>query len=481
MRRLAVSTRFKVMVRRGATFRKRLSTSMADQRERFNLSDVLENLRARFRQVTPPYAITHIQPPALLVVMAGTTVARYQDAGQFGRLSGALERYSQHFKTVMLLTADQKNFTVEFSSDRVRHLSSRLGFGPSGFSILITLAVRLRAVRRSTSVVILDEQAATAGWVASKLSGSRLTMTVGAPWAPPRSTSIIGWRNWSNRTALRRVERLIRWQTADSRSNGPPTPNAENTCLPALVDSNLFCPVTNTDPSRPRVIGVFLRADQEMESRLVLATAERLARRGLDARLRVMIDGEGRESKANALNSETAGKDIPVEFRAIPPVEMLPDVLAHMRMCLSFEHPASDWDFLKAMSCGVPCVLVERPEVSRSFSREERSITRFLLRSSANEEQIVKSIETLLREPGIRLRMAREGRKFVVNSHSLAAVSATESRLLLGDDWRSGALATESSTDQISNDENELADMIAPVQEGRAEDLVDDQDARSAA
>ncbi len=400
---------------------------------RLRASTIGSKVRARFRNVLPPFAITHIQPPALLVIMAGTTVSQYEEAGQLGRFAASLARHTRHFRTVILLTADSEDFTSKFATEKVLHLRSPLKAPSNRTSVLLTIIVKLRIVRSATSVLILDEQAAVAGWVCASVSKSRLSMSISAPWSPPRRANVMNRPHWLTRVALRRVKLLVKWPVEGSIPYGSEsayTPNAETVSLSSLVDSDLYCPITTTDPAKPRITGVFLDAARELDSRLVLAVAERLARHGIDVKLSVLIDGHGREARSSALNAEITGRKMPVGFQSLPAPEMLPDAIDQMGICLAFRNSESEQNILRAMSVGVPCI-VSGDWTDRPTDSPSPGYAGFVLRSEVSEEQITRCIEVLLREPGIRLRMASEGRRFVLANHSIDALSSQESQLLL--------------------------------------------------
>lgn len=373
-----------------------------------------------------------MQPPMLIVMMAGTSIEQYEQAGQLGRLSASLERHTRYFRTILLMTADRTDYTSVFGIDRVRHmrLPTPVPSAPSsGIALLISVIFRFRTVRMATSIVILDEESASAGWLASRLSRSGLSMSSGAPWSPPRHMNIEGRRRWFARAALRRMAQVVQWPTSEDLTA---IDGVEVSTLPHLVDADLFCPLTTTDPARPRTVGVFLGTDGEANARVMLGVAEKLIRRKQSAVLRVFVNGHDAESRAAALQAEVVDRVGQIEFQTLPRIEMLPDAIARLRMCMAFDDAESVQNLLRAMASGVPGIAVKR----EAFDDEDADApgwSRFVLKSGPTEEEITRNIETLFREPGIRLRMAREGRRFVVANHSLEALAAKESKLLLGE------------------------------------------------
>lgn len=395
---------------------------------------MLAKLRGVFTNENPPLGITLVQPPILIVLMAGTSVQEYEEAGQLGRLSAALQRHTRYFRTVLLMTTDRTDYTENLDTAQVRHvrMPKLLPPGPSGgFALLLSMIFRFRSVSKAASVVILDEESAPAGWLASRLNGSRFSMSMGAPWAPPRYMNVEGKRRWLERAALRRVGQVVQWMPTDGFAPGD---SAEVSHLPQLIDADLFCPLTTTDPTRPRMVGVFLGTEDEADARVMMGVAERLARRKQTAILRVFVSGHGAESRAAALQAEVAERGSAIEFQTMPRIEMLPDAIARLRMCIAFKDPKSIENLLRSMASGVPGIAVDREAGDSDDDVEAPGWSRFVLTSGRTEEELSRNIETLFREPGVRLRMAREGRRFVIASHSLEAVSANESRLLLGEE-----------------------------------------------
>ncbi len=377
----------------------------------------------------PRLAITSVRLPVLVVMMAGTKVSQYEQAGQLGRLSASLERHTTHFRYVLLMSPDRTDYTAHFDSDRIHHLRARLPLLSGGVALLLSVIFGLRILRRATSVMILDEQAAVAGRLVRRLSGSDLFVSAGAPWAPPRRVDVWKRRRWLTRAALRRVDQVIRWPATDLE---PVLAKAHVETLPHLVDADLFCPLTTTDPTRPRAIGVFLAAENEAGARVTIGVAERLARRGQGVVLQVFVIGTGAEAASHALQSEVAERDLPIQFQVLPRIEMLPDAIAHLRIGVAFDDLDSIHNLLRAMAAGVPGItLVSEPPDGAAAAT---SWSRFVLQSEPTEQAIARNIEALLREPGIRLRMAREGRRFVIANHSLEAVATRESLLLRGAD-----------------------------------------------
>lgn len=414
-----------------ASIRIRASSSMS--RVPSWSASLAARVRERFSRIRslPKFAITHVQPPVLLVLMAGTTVAQYEKAGQLGRLDAALGRYSKRFRTVALLTNDREDFTGKLSHERVRHLRSRIPFAGDSTKLALNALLHLRTVRNTSSIVMFDEQSAPSAWLTSSLSGAKITMSIGAPWAPPRSSGFANWKGFLVRVGMNRADQLIEWRSPSAKNKTPRIDNAELHVLPQLTDTDLYCPLTTTDPTRPRTVGVFIDSSDESAARVVAGVTKRLQQRGIDAVIRVLVAGERSESFAASLNAETSNLSSKIEFQAVPSAEMLPDAISRMRMCVAFDGAASTTNLLRAMSSGVPGIAVGVQEIDSLNEPNKADWTSFVLRSGATEEEITKSIETLFREPGLRLRLAREGRRFVVANHSLDSVAALESELLI--------------------------------------------------
>ena len=148
---------------------------------------IADYARRRYTKDLPELAVTAIHPPTLLILMGGTTIAEYDRAGQVGRLSSALERYARHYRTVLLMTPDSKDFTVRLDVPRVRHLTMPTYLPVRGSAAMsLATAMRFRSIRHASVVNVMDEQAASAGWLASKLSDSPFSISLGVPWSAPR-------------------------------------------------------------------------------------------------------------------------------------------------------------------------------------------------------------------------------------------------------------------------------------------------------
>ncbi|MDA0676529.1 MAG: hypothetical protein O2788_00805 [Chloroflexi bacterium] len=296
-------------------------------------------------------------------------------------------------------------------------------------ALLASVAIRFRSVRQASVVTAMDEQSVPAGWLASKLSNSALTVSLGTPWSVPDELS----REWQpgrlHRKALRQVRLSVGWPRATAAEL---TALPEPYRLPVLVDVDLYCPLTTTDPARPRTVGVFLGSDHDSRGRMVIGVAEHLLKRRQHLVLRVFIAStHGASEKVAALESEATQRGVNVEFHLLPAPEMLPDAIARMRLCVGFNDPVSSQLLLRAMSSGVPCISIDPDPTVTSGDFEGADWSQFVLRSETTQEDVARNIETLFREPGVRLRMAREGRRFVRSRHSFDALVALESDLLL--------------------------------------------------
>jgi hypothetical protein len=165
---------------------------------------------------------------------------------------------------------------------------------------------------------------------------------------------------------------------------------------------------------------------------MVIGVAEHLLKRRQHLVMRVLIaSAHGASEKAAALESEAAQRGVNVEFHLLPAPEMLPDAVARMRVCIGFNDPVSSQLLLRAMSSGVPCISIDPDPTVTSGDFEGANWSQFVLSSEATQEAIAKNIETLFREPGVRLRLALEGRRSISSRHSFDSLVALESDLLL--------------------------------------------------
>lgn len=418
-----------------------------------------------FKRDLPPMSISPVKSPMLLVLMAGTTIRQYEEAAQTGRFSASLERYSRHFRSVVLMTTDRSGYTETIALPRVRHLPVNVPAPLRGSALLLmSVAFHFRTVRQATSVLVMDEKASPAGWFVSRLSRSELSMSIGAPWTPPRKGNTGGFRNRLLRMAMDRVTTVIEWPECEVL---PVAPSAKTHRLPALVDVDLFCPLATTDPARPRTVGVFIDSGDEVYARVMIGVSERLKRRRQDVVIRVFVVSKNHDAdaKAAALQGEARERDASVEFLSLPPVEILPDAIARMRLCVSFGHGAPTGYLLRAMASGVPGIAIA-PKHGKAVHEPQTGPdwTYFVLNSGATEEEITRNIEMLFREPGVRLRLAREGRRFVVARHSVAALAEQEALVLLRSGASQETLEVESEFDAQA-EAKKLSMMLAAVAE----------------
>ncbi len=447
---------FERMMPRVSAWKQKLFTQFGEGSAKNAVSTRLRDL---IKRPQPPMQITEIQPPTLLVLMAGTTIEQYEQAGQLGRIAASLERHARLFRTVMLMSTDSTDYTELIGVERVKHVKMPLlvpRLLPGGIALSMSALVRFRTVRKASSVVILDEESAVSGWISKRLSGSGLSMSSDAPWAPPRHMSIEGKRRWLARAAMRRIDHFVQWPTGKSPHG---IEESKALFLPELIDADLFCPLETTDPNRPRTVGVFIGSDDEADGRIVLGVAERLIRRQQTAVLQVFVTGHSAEPRASSLQSEASERGLPVSFQQLPRSEMLPDAIARLRLCIAFDGSEPVRGLLQAMASGVPGIAVQKKSEGET---ESPGWSRFVLPSGPTEEEISRNIETLFREPGVRLRMAREGRRFVIASHSLDALSAIETRHLLGDN----PLETPLEIPEPEFDADAEAEKLAQMLEG---------------
>jgi hypothetical protein len=399
-------------------------------RVRLDIAAVISFVRRRYTRRLPELAVSAAHPSTLLILMGGTTIDEYDAAGQLGRLSSALERYARHFRTVLLMTADRKDFTKQLDVPRVRHLKTPVVVPFRGsLTLVASVVMRFRSVRHASVVTVMDTQGATAGWLASQVSNSALTFSVGTPWSHPREQSEEWHAGKMQRKALDHVRLSVGWpRVTDTHLDSLPEPYR----LPALVDVDLYCPLTTTDPARPRTVGVFLGSNHDSGGRMIIGVAEHLLKRRQALVLRVFVaTSHGGNEKAAALQAEAMQRGVNVEFLALPAPEMLPDAIERMRLCVGFNDPVSSQLLLRAMSSGISCISIEPDATVTSGDADGVDWSEFVLQSAATQEDVARNIETLFREPAVRLRLAREGRRFVVSRHSFDALVALEAKLLL--------------------------------------------------
>ena len=165
---------------------------------------------------------------------------------------------------------------------------------------------------------------------------------------------------------------------------------------------------------------------------MVIGVSEHLHRRGQQLFLRVFVaSAQGAGEKVATLQAEAEQRGVNVEFHALPAPEMLPDAIARMRLCVGFNDAVSSQLLLRAMSSGVPCISIDPDASVTSGDTSGTNWTQFVLQSEPTQEDVTRKIETLFREPSLRLRMAREGRRFVRARHSLDALVAVEAEQML--------------------------------------------------
>jgi glycosyltransferase involved in cell wall biosynthesis len=423
-----------------------------------------ERIAARRERPQPELVITPMPRTLLVVTMVNLTAQSYAEAGQLARLSAALARYERHFDEVVLVTPDRVDFSDQLEAENVSHMRSIVP-GPKIFRTAVTVARNSRLMRRATAVMAFDEPGAVPGWLAARLSGSGLTLSVGAPWAPPRSlTRLEGLKAWPVRKAMRRITDVTIWEGEVERD---PAENASPHWLPSFVDADLYCPLVTTDPARPRMVGAFLNAADTASAIGLIGVADRLKRDGHNVMFRVfLLSGAAAEVQAAALQGDVAERSAPIEFLALPRTEMLPDVISRLRICLSFGSGEALPFTLRAMSSGVPCVVVGASEAESGERR--RGWRDFVLHAGTSNEDIAHAIEALFREPGLRLRMGREGRRLVIARHSLDAIAREEAAVFKGEPLEHEA--QEAEPEFNANDEAEkLAAMLEALGVTRAE------------
>ena len=445
----------------------RLGVLWAKLRERMPETGLRERFAGAFERPKGPLMVITKRPRTkLAVTMASVTVKHYIDAGQVARLSDALSRYAKGFDEVVFITPDRMTLTDEFAAENVTHLRVLpFVYGPWIFRTAISTVLRFRSFHNVTAVLALDEAGAVPGWIVAKASGSDLVLSAGAPWAPPKPKKPFdGIKAWPVRQAVKRISDVTLWEGETGRGRAE---SAERHALPAFVDANLYCPLITTDPSQPRMVGAFVSASDTASAIGLIGAAETLKHDGHNLMFRVfVVSGSDGEAKAAALQGDVAERSAPIEFSALPRVEMLPDVISRLRICLSFGADETLPFTLRAMSSGIPCIVVgleDDESVARWGWRD------FVLKSGGSNEQIAYSIEALLREPTLRLRMAREGRRVVTDQHSLDAIAAHEVAILKKTPIEK---PSESAGDDFNADEEaeKLAAMLEAIGVARSDD-----------
>jgi hypothetical protein len=86
---------------------------------------------------------------------------------------------------------------------------------------------------------------------------------------------------------------------------------------------------------------------------------------------------------------------------------MLPDAVARLRARVGFDDPVASQLLLSAMSSGVACILIDPDPTVTIKDLGGANWLHFVSRSEATQERTAKNIETLFREPEVRLRLAR--------------------------------------------------------------------------
>lgn len=398
----------------------------------------------------PQLKITKSPKTALAITMASATVSQYVESGLMSRLSMALERYSSHFDEVVLVTPDRESFTEHFGIENVTHVPVKRSIpGPWILKMSVSVALQFKAMRGATVVLALDEAGAAPGWLISRLSGCQLVLSAGAPWAPPRpKRPFDGLKAWPVRQAVKRISDVTLW---DGESGRPRALRAESHRLPAYVDAELYSPLVMTDPERPRMVGAFLSASDTESAMGLMGAADTLKRDGHDLMFRVfLLASSGAEAKAAELQAGVVERSAPIEFIALPRIELLPDVISRLRICLSFGADHALPFTLRALSAGVPCVVAGVDVDDRSG--RERDWRDYVIRTGNSNRDIVRAIESLLREPLLRLRLGREGRRLVMTQHSLDAIAAKEVAILKRAQTESNPEVTERSAEASSQD-----------------------------
>ena len=375
-------------------------------------------------QSEPEMVISPRRQETLVVVLGGTTLEEYRRVGQFARLCSGLERYSLHFDRVLLLTADRHDFTGDLDLPKVRHVwTPRLVPGSPRLRLFASLLLRLKHLRTATAVLALDGHGAVFAWLVSKLSGSPVAGSFGAPWSPVQDRNSPSGR--LTRFGLSRIERAVVWQWAGDLTLSE---GVEEYRLPAHVDTELYCPLKNTDPDRPRVAVSFIYPDEAAEANTLMSVADRLERLRAGIGLKVaLIGGAEGAVRAASLQAEAELRGVPVQFIPLPEPGLVPDVLARARIFIGIADKGPPPFLFEAMASGVPCI------VARSESQLGEPVenwARFVIPCRAVDDEICRVVIALLREPGVRLRLGREGRRLAVAAYSINAAVWTEVQLL---------------------------------------------------
>jgi glycosyltransferase involved in cell wall biosynthesis len=176
----------------------------------------------------------------------------------------------------------------------------------------------------------------------------------------------------------------------------------------------------------------FIGPDDTAAAVMLMGAAQRLMRHkhGVVIRAFVVTPGAAGEVQAAALRGEAAERQSVVEFAHLPTFELLPDLFARPRLCISFGSEQSVPYVLRSMACGVPCVVAGGSGDSTETRSNRPDWHGFVLKTGDSDAALARGVEAVLREPALRARLGREGRRFVIARHSLDAIQREESALL---------------------------------------------------
>jgi glycosyltransferase involved in cell wall biosynthesis len=213
----------------------------------------------------------------------------------------------------------------------------------------------------------------------------------------------------------------------------------------------------------------FIGPDDTAAAVMLMGAAQRLMRHkhGIAIRAFVVTPGAAGEVQAAALRGEAADRQSVVEFAHLPVFELLPDLLARPRLCISFGSEESLPYVLRSMACGVPCVVVTGSVLEPEIRPNGPDWQDFVLKTGDSDSALARGVESVLREPALRARLAREGRRFVIARHSLDAIQREESVLLrqpgLVADVKEAAPGKEESEFDAEAEAAKLAVMVGMV------------------
>ena len=395
--------------------------------DRVRTSPVWQSLPRWPGSGSAPLAVSFRPAPTLVVLISTARLADYERAGRLAHLTGAFERYRAHYRRVLVVSRDSRRYDGRMV-DGVEHvrLPLRLPLW-GGLALALVVIIRFRTLRKATGVIALDGPAGVAGWIAGRLSGAPSSISLGAPWSPPTGLGDGASRvsRWLGAAGVRRVARVSLWPGADMQA---PPGAREYVDVGEWVNTDLFTPLETTDPGRPERVVAFLDVRDPNVTGLVIGAAHELRRVWPRAEVKAVATG-GRVNAAavDSLQAEAELRESPVEFVGKTPQETMPHILPRSFAALVPGTNGLPAGALEAMSSGVPCIVAGIPQ-DENWTEDaiEERWRKFSLPCTADASGVVTALLMLHREPEVRMRLAREARRFVQSQYSLEAAVRDE-------------------------------------------------------